>query len=244
MLKLKNVSCFYEKNKFIDNVSLSISKGDFFCLVGINGSGKTTLLKSILNIVNYTGDIFLENKNIKDIHIKNLAKKIAFMEQIKTINFPYKVEDIVFFARYPYQKGLFKSLTKKDIEICHKALNDVGLLEKKDKALNEISGGEQQRVFIAQVFAQNPDVLVLDEPTNFLDIKYKIEILSLIKKWSKENNKTIICSLHDLDFALKYPNKAGLIHKGKLIKQGTPQEVIFSDEMEKSYEVNLKEFFS
>lgn len=243
MLNLQNVSFSGERKKILDNINIDILKGDFFCIIGINGSGKTTLLKAISNLIDYEGDIFIEKKNIKKIKITEFARKLAFMEQVRNFEYHYKVIDIVLFARYPFRKGIFNDFLDDDYRICENALTFLGLIDKKNSLITELSGGEQQRVFLAQIFAQNSDILILDEPTSFLDLRYKIEILEYIKKWAIDNQKTIVCALHDLEFAIKYSTKVALMDRGKILEIGEPKKIILSQNMKECFKVDIPSFY-
>ena len=203
---------------------------------------KSTLLKTIANLLNYTGSITLENREIKKLTRIDLAKSVALMSQASNIYFPYTVEETVLLGRYPHIKGVFAKPGKVDIDIVNEALKNVGLLEMKDKLINELSGGQLQRVYLARAFAQNPDVILLDEPTNHLDLKSQIEILEYLKKWIKENNKIVIAVLHDLNLVHSFADKVVMMQKGRIVSNGITKEVLDGKKLEEVYEVDVKGF--
>ena len=172
MLEVKNVRCGYDNNEIIKGVSFNVEPGSNLCIVGPNGCGKSTLLKSIANLLNYKGSILLNGKEISKFNRKDLAKNIALMSQASSIYFPYTVYETVSLGRYAHLKGVFSRMSKSDEEIIIKSIENVGLLDLKDKLISELSGGQLQRVYLARAFAQDPNVILLDEPTNHLDIKY------------------------------------------------------------------------
>ena len=185
MLKVRNLYCGYDGKDVIKDFNIDITRGQNVSIVGPNGCGKSTLLKAMVSLIDYKGNIFLDGKEVKSIKRKELAKKVALMSQNSQIYFPYTVYETVALGRYAHIDGVFARLSKKDEEIILNCLSNVGILDLKDKLINELSGGQLQRVYLARVFAQEPDVILLDEPTNHLDLKCQIEILEHINKWTK-----------------------------------------------------------
>lgn len=242
MLTLKNVSCGYDNVDIVNNVTFKAERGEILCIVGPNGCGKSTLLKAISKLIEYKGSIILDSNDIKNFNSKELAKNIALMTQNNAIYFPYTVYETVALGRYPYLKGTFSSLSKKDEAIVIESINTVGLIKLKDKLISELSGGQLQRVFLARSFAQTPEVILLDEPTNHLDLKYQIEILEHLKLWASENNKIVICVLHDLNLVNLFSEKVLLLNQGKIIEKGTPKDVLSEAHLKEVYSINIKEF--
>ena len=220
MLEVKNVRCGYDNNEIIKGVSFNVEPGSNLCIVGPNGCGKSTLLKSIANLLNYKGSILLNGKEISKFNRKDLAKNIALMSQASSIYFPYTVYETVSLGRYAHLKGVFSRMSKSDEEIIIKSIENVGLLDLKDKLISELSGGQLQRVYLARAFAQDPNVILLDEPTNHLDLKYQIEMLEYLNKWSKENNKIVIAVLHDLNLVQTFGEKVVMMTYGKIATAG------------------------
>ena len=242
MLEVKNIYCGYNNVNIINNVSFNVHRGEFFCIVGPNGCGKSTLLKAISNIIDYKGVVRLENEDIKKFNRKNLATKLAFMTQNSNIFFPYTIYDTVALGRYAHLKGILSRLSKKDNEIIEESLKAVGIFDIKDKYINELSGGQLQRVFLARAFAQSPEVILLDEPTNHLDLRYQIEILEYLKVWAKENNKIVIAVLHDLNLVQNFGDRVLMLDSGKLKGIGETKEVLNDNDLEDVYGINIKKF--
>lgn len=242
MLEVKNIYCGYNNVNIINDVSFNVHRGEFFCIVGPNGCGKSTLLKAISNIIDYKGTIKLENEDIKKFNRKALATKLAFMTQNSNIFFPYTIYDTVALGRYAHLKGILSRLSKKDNEIIEESLKAVGIFDIKDKYINELSGGQLQRVFLARAFAQSPEVILLDEPTNHLDLRYQIEILEYLKTWAKENNKIVVAVLHDLNLVQNFGDKVLMLDSGNIKGIGKTKEVLNGNDLEDVYGINIKKF--
>lgn len=242
MLEVKSVSCGYDSEDIVKNVSFKVERGNNLCIVGPNGCGKSTLLKSIANILDYRGNITLDSKEMRKLTRKDLAKNVALMSQASNIYFSYTVYETVSLGRYAHIKGVFSKIGKEDDEIILKSIENVGLLDIKDKLITELSGGQLQRVYLARAFAQDPDIILLDEPTNHLDLKCQIEILDYLNKWTKENNKIVVAVLHDLNLVQTFGEKVIMMNNGKIVSSGTPKEVLNNDKLKDVYGVDVKGF--
>ncbi len=242
MLEVKNLYTGYDKKEIIKNINFEIKRGENLCIVGPNGCGKSTLLKSIANIIEYKGNIKIDGEEVNSLSRLELAKKIGLMSQITQIYFPYTVYDTVSLGRYAYSKGAFATLSSEDDEIIIDSMKKVGVYELKDKMITELSGGQLQRVFLARVFAQNPDVILLDEPTNHLDFKHQIELLENLNEWVKQNNKIVVGVLHDLNLVQYFADKVLILKDGKEIDYGLPQDVLKGLTLNKVYGMDIKNF--
>ncbi|OOM07493.1 putative siderophore transport system ATP-binding protein YusV [Clostridium saccharobutylicum] len=242
LLDVKNISCGYDKIDIIKDATFEAKRGEVLCIVGPNGCGKSTLLKAIGKLIEYKGKISLDSNDIKNLSVKKFAKNIALMTQSNNIYFPYTVYETVALGRYAYLKGILSSLSKEDDLIVMKSIKSVGLIDLKDKLINELSGGQLQRVFLAKSFAQDPEVILLDEPTNHLDLKCQIEILEYLSLWAKENNKIVIAVLHDLNLVNLFGEKVILLSQGEIISKGTPKEVFLKDNLKNVYNIDVKNF--
>ncbi|MDU6296251.1 ABC transporter ATP-binding protein [Clostridium celatum] len=242
MLEVKSVSCGYDSEDIVKNVSFKVERGNNLCIVGPNGCGKSTLLKSIANLLDYRGNITLDSKEMRKLTRKDLAKNVALMSQASNIYFSYTVYETVSLGRYAHIKGVFSKIGKEDDEIILKSIENVGLLDIKDKLITELSGGQLQRVYLARAFAQDPDIILLDEPTNHLDLKCQIEILDYLNKWTKENNKIVVAVLHDLNLVQTFGEKVIMMNNGKIVSSGTPKEVLNNDKLKDVYGVDVKGF--
>lgn len=242
LLEVKNLCCGYDGNDVIHNISFNINRGENISIIGPNGCGKSTILKALANLIEYRGEIKLDGVEIKKIKRKELAKKVALMSQNSEIYFSYTVFETVALGRYAHIDGIFSSLSNEDKDIVLKCIESVGLLEEKDKLINELSGGQLQRVYLARAFAQEPDILLLDEPTNHLDLKCQIEILDYINKWTKENNKTVIGVLHDLNLVQMFSKDVILVKEGEIYSSGKAREILNSSKIKDVYKIDIRKF--
>ena len=242
MLEIKNLSSGYDGVDIIKNISLSIRSGENLFVIGPNGCGKSTLLKTIANIIEYKGSIKIDDKEISSLNRKELAKKVGLMSQVSEIYFPYTVYETVSLGRYPYSKGIFDTLSKEDKNIILENISKVGLTEFKDKMITELSGGQVQRVFLAKLFAQNPDIILLDEPTNHLDLKYQIELLEYVNHWAKSKNKIVIGVLHDLNLVHHFADSVIMLQNGEIISSGNPKNVLNGEKLKEVYDIDIKSF--
>ncbi|GHV72818.1 iron ABC transporter [Spirochaetia bacterium] len=242
MLEIKNLYSGYNGTDVIKGINFSVDKGEVFFIVGPNGCGKTTLLKSIANILGYRGTVTLDGREIASFSRKNLAKKIALMSQTSEIYFPYSVYDTVSLGRYAYSQGFMRNLSSSDTEIIETAIKRLGLSDVRDRMINELSGGQLQRVFLARTLAQNPDIILLDEPTNHLDLKHQVELLQYLISWAKENSKTVIGVLHDLNLARSFSDTAAIMSEGKIISQGNPETVLSGETLKAVYDMDIRAF--
>lgn len=240
MLKLNRIYCGYNDFEICKDINLNIKKGYFTSIIGPNGAGKTTLLKSIAGIVNYHGDITLDDINFKSINRKDFGQKVALLAQSSETYFSYSVYDTVMLGRYPYLQGFLGLPNKKDKAIVEHALDLVGFYNHKDCLINQLSGGQLQRVFLARTIAQQPDVVLLDEPTNHLDFKHQVEILDFVKDWAKKEQKIIIAVLHDLNLVQKYSDYVLLLHNGIAYANGYSKEVLTTNNLEDVYDIDVK----
>lgn len=242
LLEVKGLYCGYDGIDVVHNLSFEVSRGENISIIGPNGCGKSTILKALANLIDYKGEIKLDGVEIKAVKRKDLAKKVALMSQNSEIYFSYTVFETVSLGRYAHMDGIFSSLTSKDRDIVLKCIESVGLLNEKDKLINELSGGQLQRVYLARAFAQEPDILLLDEPTNHLDLKCQIEILDYINKWIKENNKTVIGVLHDLNLVQMFSENVILIKEGEIYSCGKARDILNSSKIKDVYKIDIRKF--
>ena len=234
-LSIENLKTGYFKNTIIEDLSFSVKKGESVGIIGPNGAGKTTLLKSLSHIIRPTsGKVLLDGVDIHAMDNTSFARRCSLVGQdIKSV-FSFTVFEIVMMGRTPYI-GMLGSESKEDIAICDEILTHTKLKDLKDKPIDELSAGERQRTLIARALAQEPDLLLLDEPTAHLDIGYQVDILDLIRGLKEKKNLTLVCVLHDLNLASQYCDKLLLIDKGNLIGFDTPSNILKYDILEKTF---------
>ncbi|WP_343012835.1 ABC transporter ATP-binding protein [Gemella morbillorum] len=242
IIEIKNLSFKYNTTKAIfSDLNLTIKKGEITTLLGKNGCGKSTLIKLLSkNITNYTGNIFLENKELKSYSLKELATKLSIVYQNNITPQEITVFDMVSFARLPYQNIFFYKQTKEDIEKINFALKETNLIEYKNTKASELSGGQLQRVYISMCLAQDTEIIILDEPTTFLDIKYQKSIMKLVKQLNQELGLTIIMVLHDINQAITYSDNIVALLDGKIVKTDKAHTLLNEELLNKIYDTEIK----
>ena len=226
MLKTENLSVGYGNYTVIEGINLDINEGEILCIIGPNGAGKSTLLKTIATYLKpKNGVVYLNGKKIHDLKPKDLAKEMAVVltERVNPGNMTGF--DIISIGRHPYT-DLFGRLSKNDKEIIIKSASSVNAEYLLNKNFFEMSDGERQKIMIARALAQEPKVLILDEPTSFLDAKHKIELTLLLRKLADEKNLAIVVTLHDIELALRISDKMALIKDHKVIAYGYPENIM------------------
>lgn len=242
MLEVKNLNVYRKKRMIVKNVSFTVEKGDWLMVAGPNGCGKSTLLNGIMGLLKTEGDVYIDGYDLKKLKDILRTKKIGMMFQNNIANQDFSVEEIVTLGRYGYFTGIFRQKTESDIEAVHKALKDTGLYDLREKSIMQLSGGEKQRVFLAQIIAQNPEIMILDEPTNNLDLRFQKEILDFVEKWHKEKKRTVISVVHDLSLVRKYGNKILIMKDGRCIEQGDMVKKMIPEVLNSVYDMNVKEW--
>ncbi|MDR2707861.1 MAG: ABC transporter ATP-binding protein [Nitrososphaerota archaeon] len=237
-LNVNGIDCRYGSVKILANVSLEVTPGCFLGILGPNGSGKTTLLKSISRVLKpHGGSILIDKEDIYKLKPKYVAKTMAVVSQHNDVGFNFSAMDVVLMGRNPHL-GNFQMENTKDIEIAKNAMKLTNTWKFADRPINELSGGEAQRVIIARALAQEPKILLLDEPMSHLDIINQIELLDLIKKLCQENSLSVIAVIHDLNMASRYCDKLLLLKAGIVSAIGTVEQVITTDNIQNVFGIN------
>jgi iron complex transport system ATP-binding protein len=238
-INVKNLSHSFGEALVLKNISFQVPQGDFFIIIGPNGSGKTTLMKVISGILKpQNGELKILNRPIDQYHRKALAKTIAFVPQMTFADFPFTVTEIVLMGRSPYL-GILGLEQENDLEVANQAIAFTGLENLAHRKLDQLSGGEQQRVFIARAICQEPDIILLDEPTASLDLAYQVRIMDLMEKLKTEKGITVVMVSHDVNLAAMYADHLMLLHKGQVVCQGLPDEVLTYKTLEETYGCTL-----
>lgn len=234
-LKIQGLNFKYDSRVVLEDISLEVEEGKILTLVGPNGSGKTTLLRCIMRILDpEKGCILLDGEQISKIKRRELAKRIGYVPQSELNSFPTTVFDTVLIGRRPY---LNWNPSANDLTIVSQVLYALGLKEFTLRDLNELSGGEQQKVLIARAIVQEPQIMLLDEPTSNLDLKYQLDVLEIVKNLVKEKAISVIMAMHDLNLACRYSDKLVMLKNGKIFSTGVPKQVITPDNIKSVYEV-------
>ena len=242
MLAVNNLYAGYNGNDVIFDVNFKINPGESLCVLGPNGCGKSTLLKSIARLIDYRGSVFINDKDISAIPRRELAKKIALLSQSSQVFFPYTVYETVSMGRYAYLQGFMKNLSAEDIKIIEDTIKELDMWDIKDRMLDELSGGTLQRVFLARTLVQTPDIILLDEPANHLDLKHQIELLDFLKNWVKENNKVLVGVFHDLNLARLFGDTAVILNNGVVSANGKTDDVLNNNVLNDVYDIDIQGF--
>ncbi len=239
MLTVNRVSVRYGDFAAVNDLSFRLEEGQWLMLAGPNGAGKSTMIETIAQGVPYTGGIQWEGTDIRSLKPAQLARRIGVLSQKNTVGYAYTVEEVVGLGRYAYKSGFFSGKDDGGKTQVERALELTGLTGLRRASMLTLSGGETQRVFLAQVFAQNPQVLILDEPANHLDLKYQQHIFSLIQDWLKQPGRAVLSVVHDLSLARRYGTHAVLMHHGKSVSQGKIGDVLTPDNLAHVYDMDV-----
>ena len=242
ILRGNHITVRYGSNTVVDDLSFHLEEGQWLMLAGPNGAGKTTLIEAIAQGVPYTGSIRWEGQDICTLKPAQLAQKIGILSQKNNVGYAYTVEEVAGLGRYAYRSGFFSNADEHGKALVENALKITGLTGLRRASMLTLSGGETQRVFLAQVLAQNPQVLILDEPANHLDLNYQQQIFSLIREWLQEPGRAVLSVVHDLSLARLYGTHAILMDHGKSISQGTIHEVMTPDHLQRVYGIDVYEW--
>lgn len=237
---IKGLTFSYGTNEVIKGLDLSIKQGKVTTLIGANGCGKSTLFNLITkNLRPNSGEIRLEGKDISQVKLKDFARQVAIVHQYNTAPADISVEKLVAFGRTPYHGFGSPSNSEEDEEKIKRALEITNTEKLKDKAVAQLSGGQKQRVWIAMALVQDTKILFLDEPTTYLDIRYQLQILKLVRKLNEEYGMTVIMVLHDINQSLYYSDEIVAMKDGRITAQGKPEEIITSELIKNVYDVEL-----
>ncbi|EAK9985756.1 ABC transporter ATP-binding protein [Campylobacter jejuni] len=237
MIKLKNITKFYDNKAIISDLSLDFHKGKITSIIGANGAGKSTLLALTSRLIKpSSGEIYIDGVNLKDYKEQILAQKISILKQQNNINLRLKVEELVAFGRFPHSQGRLNANDKIKI---NEALEYMGLSNLRNEFLDTLSGGQKQRAFIAMIIAQDTEFIMFDEPLNNLDMKHSVQIMQLMKNLVKDFNKSIAVVLHDINFASIYSDEIIALKDGKLLKQGSKDEIIDQENLKQIYDMDI-----
>lgn len=239
-IKVEDVSLGYGKHSVIQNMNVSFDKAEVVSIIGPNGSGKSTLLKSIGRLLAPTkGVVYMNGKDIKTIASGEIAKLMSILPQSAQAPGDMTVRDLASCGRMPYQSA-FSQLKDDDQRAIDKALKDTGLFEMQHRRIGNLSGGERQRAWLSMALAQEPQVLLLDEPTTYLDIHYQLELMELVSELHEDLGITVIMVMHDLNHAARFSHRLIAVKKGEIAADGPVKEVFTKEVLEPLYDVKVE----
>lgn len=237
MLCAKNLKVGYEDRIIIEDLNLSIKQGEIVSIIGPNGCGKSTLLKTLSRMIHpESGTVYLEGTELKELKNKLISQKICLLSQHNNAPHDLTVEQLVYYGRLPHKKW-YEGKNEEDRKLIDWAIEQTGLTRYKDKPIGSLSGGERQRAYIAQALCQKPTILLLDEPTTYLDISYQLELMELIQEINKKLNITVVMVLHELNQASRYSDRLIIMKQGTIISDGAPNHIINQQTIESVYRI-------
>ena len=238
MLEIRNIHFEYGNRSVLEDMNLSVGEGEVLSLAGPNGSGKTTLLRCIGGILRpRCGNILLDGVDIGKMNRRELARRLSYVPQNTTLPLPLTVFDTVLLGRIPHMKW---KITDRDKDKAYEILQSMKLEALAFCLLNEISGGERQKVFIARAISQEPQVMILDEPTSNLDLRCQLEVLNLISNLAKERGICVVMAMHDLNLAARYSTRMAMMKDGRIHAAGTPDSLFDRDILREVYGVEAE----
>ncbi|MBI4831649.1 MAG: ABC transporter ATP-binding protein [Candidatus Lindowbacteria bacterium] len=237
-IETKKIVFGYPNQPLFDGLSISVGSGEFVGLVGPNGSGKTTFLNLLTRVLKPSGgQIFVNGNELRTLSARELARAIAVVPQESAIIFPFTVSEVVLMGRAPHLKTMLER--DADFDIAAEAMEMAEVAHLADRPITELSGGERQGVLIARALAQRSGILLLDEPTAFLDIKHQVDIYDILGRLNRERKMTIIAVSHDLNLASQYCERVLVFRRGHLMFDGPPQEAITAETIRDVYGVDV-----
>ncbi|MBE9111873.1 ABC transporter ATP-binding protein [Nodosilinea sp. LEGE 07298] len=242
-LESRNLSGGYDQRPIVQAVNLAVEPGEWLCLVGANGSGKSTLLRLLSRVLKpQGGSVVLADRDLHSLSPTAVAQKLALLPQQQTLPEGLTVQQLVSLGRSPHQPWWQWDLDAEGQHQVAQALEWTEIEPYRDRPVAELSGGERQRAFFALALAQNPQVLLLDEPTTFLDIHYQLQLLELLKRLNRERSLSIITVLHDINLAARYCDRMAMLHQGFLWAIGPPAEVLTPENLRQVFQVEVEIF--
>jgi iron complex transport system ATP-binding protein len=239
LLNVDQVSFSYGTIEAVKDLSFSVARGEVFGLLGPNGSGKSTVVRLLSCVLApRSGRISLAGQDLGSYKREELARQIAVVPQETTIELPFSVLEVVLMGRSPHL-GRFGFERAEDLAVTHRVMEQTGIAELATREIHELSGGERQRVILARALAQEPRVLLLDEPTAFLDIRHQVEVYDLVKDLSRQDELAVVAILHDLNLAALYCDRLALLKSGRLFCLGTPEQVLTYANIKEVYETEV-----
>ena len=238
-LEAKDLRVTYGSLKVLDGVDLTLESGMWLMLCGPNGAGKSTMVGALSQTVPYTGEVVLDGKDARRWRPQEYARRVGVLSQKNGVNYAFTVEEVVGLGRYAYRRGLISRTRPEDEEKIDSALRDTGLTELRRHSVLTLSGGELQRTFLAQALCQDPDILLLDEPANHLDLAFQERLFQLIGSWLEKPGRAVISVVHDLSLARKFGTHAVLLDRGRAAARGKVNDVLTRENLSRVYGMDV-----
>ncbi len=240
MIELNNVAAGYHGRPAINQISLTVAEGQITTILGRNGCGKTTLLRTIARLLQVSsGEIQLDGKDLYSYDSRELARKVSYLPQIKQSS-PISVQTLVQHGRFPHLP-LTRRLSAQDLDIAEQAMRETGIRDLSHRIVSELSGGERQKAYLAMTLAQDASVILLDEPTAYLDVNHQLEIYRIVEKL-KQMGKTVLMVLHDVPAALRHSDRICLMADGRIVMHDTVDNVLASGQINRIFQIRLEQW--
>ncbi|MDN7229059.1 ATP-binding cassette domain-containing protein [Planococcus liqunii] len=237
MIQVRELTKLYGKKQVVENVSVDIQRGQITSFIGPNGAGKSTLLSMVSRLLDAdTGEVLIDSTNTKKLKSNDFSKRVSILKQSNYMNVRLTIRELVSFGRFPYSKG---RLNDEDEKMVDQSIDYMDLKEMENSYLDELSGGQRQRAFIAMVIAQDTDYILLDEPLNNLDMKHSVQIMKILRRLVDDLGKTVVIVLHDINFASVYSDRIVALKNGRVVKDGTTEEIIQSAALKEIYDMDI-----
>lgn len=240
MIRAEQLTSGYEKLTVFSDLDVAIKKGRITTIIGPNGCGKSTLLKTIGRILKQkNGDVFLQEKDMKSISTKAIAKQLALLSQNPEAPLQLKVEELISYGRFPHRKNV-GNLSSKDKQVIEWAMDITRTTTFRDREIAQLSGGQRQKVWLAMALAQETNILLLDEPTTYLDLAHQLEVLQIVERLNKEHQCTIIMVLHDINHAARFSHELIAMKAGEIVTVGSPNEILEKDVLKEVFHIDAR----
>ncbi|NLG58038.1 MAG: ABC transporter ATP-binding protein [Clostridiales bacterium] len=239
MLKARHITLKYGEHQALRDVSLSLSEGQWLMVIGPNGAGKSSLIAALSHSRPFGGQVSLKGQDIRSLSPRQRARLVGVLRQQQTVQYAYTVEEVARLGRYAHGAGWLKGRDREGRAMVDRALELTGMAALKERSLLTLSGGERQRAFLAQVLAQDPAILLLDEPADALDLKYQKTLFELTETWAKQPGRAVISVVHDLSIARRFGSHALLLQDGRCLAQGEKEAVLSPRHLNAAYGMDV-----
>ncbi|MBL3715949.1 ATP-binding cassette domain-containing protein [Lactococcus garvieae] len=227
---VKSLNVYYGKKQVLKDVSLEIEQGKTTAIIGVNGSGKSTLLKALGRLIKYEGEVIYKDERLTNWNNLEIAKILTLLPQALQVPSDITVYELVSLGRFPHQKLTQQSLSETDRTFIKQVMQETEVWDLRNQHVEQLSGGQRQRVFITMILAQDSEIILLDEPTTYLDLLHQLDILKLLKRFAAKREKTVVYVIHDLNHAARFADNMVIVKEGKIFASG-PVEELFTEEV-------------